>query len=152
MVPISLQTLCTSRVPAAGALLGALLLAEQGDGGVASTPEAVGASLCPAVSAHRSALAGIKESIVNPGSEHHHHIDYIEFNAPQLPAIRAFYGSVFGWQFHDWGPDYIGFDHAGVTGGFHRGEPVRGAGPLVILFSADLEPRRRLFGKPARRF
>jgi len=72
-------------------------------------------------------------------SEHHHHIHYIEFTAPDLDAIKAFYGSVFGWQFQDWGPDYIGFERAGVAGGFQRGEPIRGAGALVVLFSADLE-------------
>jgi uncharacterized protein len=72
-------------------------------------------------------------------SEHHHHIHYIEFRAPDLDATKAFYGSVFGWQFQDWGPDYISFERAGVAGGFQRGVPVRGAGALVVLFSIDLE-------------
>ena len=49
-------------------------------------------------------------------SEHHHHIHYIEFTAPDLNAIESFYGSVFGWQFQDWDPDNISFERAGVAG------------------------------------
>lgn len=72
-------------------------------------------------------------------SEHHHHIHYIEFTAPDLAATKAFYGSVFGWQFQDWGPDYISFEQAGIAGGFQRGTPTRGAGALVVLYSTNLE-------------
>jgi hypothetical protein len=72
-------------------------------------------------------------------NEDHHHINYIEFAAPDLDAIKAFYGSAFGWKFQDWGPDYISFDPAGVAGGFARGEPTQGAGALVVLYSANLE-------------
>lgn len=72
-------------------------------------------------------------------SEHHHHIHYIEFTAADLNVTKAFYSSVFGWQFQDWGPDYISFEQAGVAGGFQRGQPVRGAGALVVLFSTNLE-------------
>lgn len=79
-------------------------------------------------------------------SELHHHINYIEFTAPDLDAVKAFYGSVFGWKFQDWGPDYISFEQAGVAGGFKRGEPTRCAGPLVVLYSAALETTEAAVG------
>lgn len=66
------------------------------------------------------------------------HIDYIEFTAPDLAAIKAFYVQAFGWTFQHWGEDYISFEGAGVSGGFAAG-PVRGGGPLVVIYARDLE-------------
>lgn len=66
-------------------------------------------------------------------------IDYIEFNAPDLPAIKNFYSAVFSWTFQDWGEDYISFSDGHVDGGFARGEAKTGSGPLVILYSTNLE-------------
>jgi predicted enzyme related to lactoylglutathione lyase len=74
----------------------------------------------------------------------HHHIHYIEFTASDLPAIKAFYGQVFGWTFQDWDPEYIAFSNAGIEGGFRQGEPTRGAGPLVILYATGLEATETL--------
>lgn len=72
-------------------------------------------------------------------SSGHHQINYIELPGPDLAAARHFYGEVFGWQFVDYGPDYLAFEGAGIDGGFDRtGEPST-AGSLVILFSDDLE-------------
>jgi predicted enzyme related to lactoylglutathione lyase len=68
-----------------------------------------------------------------------HAIDYIEFTAPDLPAIKKFYGDVFGWTFQDWGDEYASFSDGRVDGGFARGEVRKGAGPLVILYSSSLE-------------
>jgi predicted enzyme related to lactoylglutathione lyase len=45
------------------------------------------------------------------------HIDYIEFSAPDLKAIKTFYSSCFGWKFTDFGPDYTAFEKSGVSGG-----------------------------------
>ncbi|PCH45343.1 MAG: glyoxalase family protein, partial [Hyphomicrobiales bacterium] len=55
-------------------------------------------------------------------------------------ATKAFYGSVFGWQFQDWGPDYISFSGAGIDGGFDGTcKPgMAGTGVLVVLFADDL--------------
>jgi uncharacterized protein len=36
-------------------------------------------------------------------------IDYIEFRANDLPAIKQFYTRVFGWEFVDYGPEYTSF-------------------------------------------
>lgn len=68
----------------------------------------------------------------------HHRIDYVELTAPDLDAARAFYAGAFGWGFVDYGPDYVAFAGAGLDGGIARG-PGKGEGPLVILFSEDLE-------------
>ena len=67
----------------------------------------------------------------------HHRINYIEFSAPDLEAIKSFYTRVFAWQFTDYGPDYIAFTDGSLEGGFARGAQLPG-GPLVILYSNDL--------------
>jgi predicted enzyme related to lactoylglutathione lyase len=70
----------------------------------------------------------------------HHTIDYIEFAVRDLAAAKRFYGSAFGWQLNDYGPEYAGIKGgAGEVGGLHQSSEARTTGPLVILFSADLE-------------
>jgi uncharacterized protein len=66
-------------------------------------------------------------------------IDYIEFTAPDLPAIKTFYGNAFGWTFQDWGDEYASFSDGRVEGGFARGPARTGGGTLVILYSSGLE-------------
>jgi len=68
----------------------------------------------------------------------HHKINYIEFVSTDLARTKAFYASVFGWTFEDWGPEYVSFTGVGIDGGFRAGVAEVG-GPLVILYSADLE-------------
>ena len=67
----------------------------------------------------------------------HHRINYIEFNAPDLEAIKKFYSAVFGWTFTDYGPDYVAFNDGALDGGFEKGRK-KGLTPLVILYSSDL--------------
>jgi uncharacterized protein len=73
----------------------------------------------------------------------HHAIDYVEITVGDLATAKRFYGEAFGWQFTDYGPDYAGIRRPGggegEVGGLRAGEPVGVGGPLVILFSADLE-------------
>jgi predicted enzyme related to lactoylglutathione lyase len=69
---------------------------------------------------------------------HDRHIDYVEFCAPDLPAVKKFYGQVFGWEFQDWGPDYIDFKGAGLAGGFRREEVPMAGGTLVIMYAHSL--------------
>jgi len=72
----------------------------------------------------------------------HHKISYIEFTTTDIEQTRKFYSTVFGWSFQDWGPQYIGFEGAGIDGGFTKGDPQEGqakSAPLVILYSADLK-------------
>ena len=70
----------------------------------------------------------------------HHTIDYIEFTVRDLAAAKEFYGAAFGWQFNEYGPEYAGIKGGtGEVGGMHQSKQARTAGPLVILFSNDLE-------------
>jgi predicted enzyme related to lactoylglutathione lyase len=70
----------------------------------------------------------------------HHTISYIEFTTTDVARAKAFYSRVFGWEFKDWGPDYIDFT-SGISGGFAKANgPVVASptAPLVVLYSADL--------------
>ena len=65
-------------------------------------------------------------------------IDYVEFQAMDLTATQRFYSQVFGWEFEDYGPDYTSFKDGRIAGGFSRGTPTPGAGPLIVIFVDDL--------------
>jgi predicted enzyme related to lactoylglutathione lyase len=71
----------------------------------------------------------------------HHAIDYIEIAVTDLAAAKAFYTSAFGWSLVDYGPAYAGIQGDGrELGGLREDTEVRsGGGPLVILYSEDLE-------------
>ncbi len=72
----------------------------------------------------------------------HHHIDYVAIPSRDLGATKAFFASVFGFSFTDYGDDYTAFAAAGVAGGFFRSAAVsqteQGAA-LIVLYSDDLE-------------
>jgi predicted enzyme related to lactoylglutathione lyase len=71
----------------------------------------------------------------------HHTIDYIEISVTDLGAAQAFYAAAFGWTFNAYGPDYAGIRGGEAeVGGLRRADgPILGGGPLVILYSDDLE-------------
>jgi uncharacterized protein len=70
----------------------------------------------------------------------HHTIDYIEIAVTDVAAAKAFYAAAFGWSFTDYGPDYAGIQGDGrEVGGLRRDADVRAGGPLIVLFSEDLE-------------
>lgn len=74
----------------------------------------------------------------------HHAIDYVELGMTDLLAAKQFYGAAFGWRFTDYGPGpaYVGIqgvDGGAEVGGFRLDETVAAGGPLVLLFSADLD-------------
>jgi uncharacterized protein len=69
----------------------------------------------------------------------HHAINYIEFACTQPERIRAFYGAVFGWTFQDYGPSYLAFNDGSLDGGFTTEATGSHAGPLVVLYSDNLE-------------
>lgn len=75
------------------------------------------------------------------GSHGHHEIDYIEFNVTDMAAAQRFYGAAFDWQFTDYGPEYAGIRKpgGGEAGGFAVQREVKTGGPLVILYSNDLD-------------
>ncbi|MDA2807589.1 VOC family protein [Nocardiopsis suaedae] len=75
----------------------------------------------------------------------HHRIDYIEFGVTDLPAAKRFYGAAFGWEFTDYGDAYAGIkgaDGGPEAGGLARVDAVEPGGPLVIVYSDDLEASR----------
>ncbi len=67
------------------------------------------------------------------------HINYIEFKANDLEKIKAFYTSVFGWKFTDYGDQYVAFENAGIEGGFQLTDEAIVNGVLVILRHPNLE-------------
>ena len=74
-------------------------------------------------------------------------IDYVEFLVADVARSRTFYGKAFGWSFKDYGPDYCEFNDGRLTGGFALAgkDVVKGGGPLVIFYAADLaDTQRRL--------
>ena len=75
-------------------------------------------------------------------SESDSRIDYIEMNVADIERSKAFYGTAFGWNFTDYGPNYCEFRDGRLTGGFTtNGTPMPG-GPLVILYADDLRDMR----------
>lgn len=72
----------------------------------------------------------------------HHAISYIEFGVTDLVAARAFYEAAFGWEFNNYGDMYSGIraaDGEGEVGGLDAASEPSSAGPLVLLYSVDLE-------------
>lgn len=70
----------------------------------------------------------------------HHAIDYIELTVRDLAAAKRFYQGAFGWVFNDYGPEYAGIQGEGrELGGLHQTADLRQGGPLVILYSTDLD-------------
>ena len=74
---------------------------------------------------------------MNP-AEQNLRIDYIEFGARDLPALKQFYSLVFAWSFTDYGPHYSSFTDGRMSGGFTT-EVAPGNGPLVVIYARDLE-------------
>lgn len=70
-------------------------------------------------------------------------INYIEFPLVKNAETKIFYSTVFGWEFTDWGPDYISFAGAGVEGGFNGVDGVKPQpnGVLVVLYASDLQKK-----------
>jgi len=69
-------------------------------------------------------------------------INYVEFPARSIEATKAFFTSVFGWTFEDFGPHYTAFSDQGIDGGFYTSDLASSAdsgGALVILYSDSLE-------------
>jgi predicted enzyme related to lactoylglutathione lyase len=67
------------------------------------------------------------------------HIDYIEFRAKDLEAVKAFYQKCFQWEFTDYGPEYCSFEKSGVAGGFQKSDESPCDGVLVVLYHSELE-------------
>ncbi|TDE94076.1 VOC family protein [Occultella glacieicola] len=72
-------------------------------------------------------------------------IDYIEISVTDLQAAKDFYGGAFGWTFTSYGDEYAGIRTPAETDGEEAGglalvaEPRPAGGPLVLLYSGDLD-------------
>jgi predicted enzyme related to lactoylglutathione lyase len=75
--------------------------------------------------------------------KHHLRIDYIELPTTDISESKRFYGEVFGWRFQDYGPDYASLEDGRLAGGFRKEAAVKPGGPLVIMYSRELEATER---------
>ena len=78
------------------------------------------------------------------GSPVHHSLDYVELVVTDLDEARRFYTAAFGWRFNDYGSGYAGIvsprdDGSEVGGLLLADEPRPSGGPLVLLYSDDLD-------------
>lgn len=72
----------------------------------------------------------------------HEMIDYVEFPSRDLALTKAFFSTVFGWEFTDYGPEYTAFANQGLNGGFFYSDKVASSekgGALIIFYSEQLE-------------
>jgi predicted enzyme related to lactoylglutathione lyase len=78
--------------------------------------------------------------VAHEASHQHHAIDYIEITVADIDAAKRFYSSAFDWKFNDYGPNYAGIQKAGgEAGGLRLADTVQHGGPLVILYSENLD-------------
>ena len=72
----------------------------------------------------------------------HEKINYVELPAKDLTGTKAFFQSVFGWSFVDYGPEYTAFENQGLDGGFFKSDLAssteKGAA-LIVFYSNQLE-------------
>ncbi len=67
-------------------------------------------------------------------------INYIELPIKDMAASKAFYSTVFGWTYEDYGPTYAAIENAGIDGGLDAAsdrEPSA-SGALVVMLTDDL--------------
>ena len=71
----------------------------------------------------------------------HHKIDYLEFQSSDIAVTKAFFSEVFGWQYTDYGDDYVAFHGAGIEGGFFKSDCVSQSqgSALIVFYSDELE-------------
>ena len=72
----------------------------------------------------------------------HEKINYVEFPAKDIEAIKAFFNSAFGWTFVDYGPEYTAFSNEGLDGGFYKSDlsvSTEAGSALIVFYSKDIE-------------
>ena len=74
--------------------------------------------------------------------QEHEKINYVEFPSRNLAATKAFFETVFGWSFVDYGPTYSSFSGQGLDGGFYEADLAASTdkgSALIVFYSARLE-------------
>ena len=67
-------------------------------------------------------------------------VSHFEITADDPKRAAAFYEKAFGWKFNDYGPSYAGIRGADrELGGLAETADVETGGPLVVLYSRDLD-------------
>ena len=69
-------------------------------------------------------------------------INYLELPAADFGSVKAFYESVFDWQFTDYGSEYTAFNDGFIDGGFFKSDLVsttENGAALIVLYADDLE-------------
>lgn len=72
----------------------------------------------------------------------HEKINYVEFPAKDIEVTKAFFNSVFGWFFVDYGPEYTAFSNEGLDGGFYKSDlnvSTENGSALIVFYSEELE-------------
>ena len=72
-------------------------------------------------------------------------INYVEFPAADLEKAKSFYSALFGWEFTDYGPEYVAFSNSGLEGGFFKSDQSSSSqkgSALVVLYAVNLEEER----------
>lgn len=72
----------------------------------------------------------------------HEKINYVEFPVKDIEATKDFFGSVFGWSFVDYGPEYTAFSNQGLDGGFYKSDKTvstKIGSALIVFYSEDIE-------------
>ena len=72
----------------------------------------------------------------------HEKLNYVEFQAKDLVATKAFFSAVFGWDFTDYGADYTSFSDQGLDGGFFKADAcslASNGGALLVFYSSDIK-------------
>ena len=66
----------------------------------------------------------------------HEKINYVEFPAKDIKAVKAFFTTAFGWKFTDYGPDYTAFENQGLDGGFFTSDQTTSTenGSALVVF------------------
>ena len=75
----------------------------------------------------------------------HEKINYVELPAKNIELVKAFFTSVFGWSFVDYGPDYTAFSNQGLDGGFFKSDlsvSTENGSALIVFYSKNLEQTR----------
>src|SRR4029450_105254 len=72
----------------------------------------------------------------------HHAINYVEITVTDMDAAQHFYGTAFGWRGTAYSPASAGIqapEGEGEGGGLSLAQNVEPGGPLVLLYSDDLD-------------
>ncbi len=82
--------------------------------------------------------------VINLGTDinQHEKLNYVEFGARDLESTKAFFTSVFGWDFVDYGSEYTAFSNQGLDGGFYKSDScsqTKTGGALLVFYSSDID-------------